>query len=1165
MTTNNLEQIATQVMELVADPGFQSEAAQLQAKALIQELTKQVPSYRWTYIPSRLIRNLTFISLQLEKLARRNRSLLGSLEPSTRKVALVWEALASLEEGVSRNAALINAAVNFELAGYQANAMCLAKQIAKIEDPQDTGEISVAYLTALFLQRRFLRLTQLADELRQEPPEDQQGTQFLGAIGRALTSTALLEAVRYFLRGDSDALQHADEVLEEALEFFHSLHVVQETNLVNSLKSLLPVMRQRSTWSNLSQLEINNQPRWHRYIKLLARGVGNNLLEGRSISELWISQLTALRQGLLDLGASKVVKMPTSAGKTRVAELAIVYTLVNNPQAKCVYVAPYRALVSEVEQTFLGLLRDLGYRVSSTQGVNEDYSINEFEEELFRDTDVFVTTPEKLDLLLRARPEFLESVQLFVLDEAHIVDDLRRGIKIELLLTRLKRKLTNARFLVLSAVVPQETLEDFARWFNSNPARDILTANWRPSIQRRAKFEWMGQTGVIRYAQDDHIPILTQPAFVPGLVRTRQYEYQNPNTKRINRRRFPEAANKGQIAAELAFKFAELGPVLVFCPQTRFVNAVANALQERIEYATLSQEHVPTYFRPTEEVRSLILAREWLGDGDIASFLASGIAVHHGRLPDSLRKAIEQDFRQRKYRIIVATNTLAQGVNLPIRTVIIHSCRRYNQDTNSQERIPARDYWNIAGRAGRAGEETEGLTIHITLTDDDQKDYRYYSDRKDNVEPVKSALFQKLQELVNDRLTEEALKAELDPEILGILAEEAEDISYSELVHQFTTEGLVHFQIIRRDPNLQETLEDILQKAADELTVKVPNRSTRKLYSMTGLSSASCLTISDGIEQQRSQVQSLLQNGGESDLETLVTLFLSTCLQLAEMQPRHAFGGSDVQLLHNWILGKKINDLIDLFTEHVQSVDEFSLYIDDFCRYRLPWGISAYVRIAKETLDLDDSQISDYIKFFPAMVKFGVPSPAACWAMSLGVPSRSIAIQFATAFEEEISNKTYEAFLEWLNTVTPERLQNDFNIQGFLLEDITRSVLTFGVNPLLRQHYDASILPREVDVQGIRYDNREQIAVRCAVGDRVEIARDYDNLLDRNALSVLWNNQQIGYVPRNVAEVLAVEVDTGTLIEGVITSVDRSRSVPRIQIRISERQLQSEPEVTPSF
>jgi hypothetical protein len=90
-------------------------------------------------------------------------------------------------------------------------------------------------------------------------------------------------------------------------------------------------------------------------------------------------------------------------------------------------------------------------------------------------------------------------------------------------------------------------------------------------------------------------------------------------------------------------------------------------------------------------------------------------------------------------------------------------------------------------------------------------------------------------------------------------------------------------------------------------------------------------------------------------------------------------------------------------------------------------------------------------------------------------------------------------------------------------------------------------------VQGIRYENREQIAVRCNAGDRVEISRDYDNLLDRNALSIFWRGQQIGYMPRDVAEVLAVEIDTGTLVEGEITSVDKSRDVPKIRVQISEQ------------
>ncbi|MBI4641810.1 MAG: hypothetical protein HY731_14050, partial [Candidatus Tectomicrobia bacterium] len=135
-------------------------------------------------------------------------------------------------------------------------------------------------------------------------------------------------------------------------------------------------------------------------------------------------------------------------------------------------------------------------------------------------------------------------------DEAQIVHDQRRGIKFELLLTRLMKKLPSARFLTLSAVLPQETLEDFAKWFNASP-QDILTSTWRPSIQRYAKFEWRGQTGVIRYAPgiEDDAQMLQE--FVPGVIRQQLFEYENPDTSRINRKRFPDSNNKAQITAEL--------------------------------------------------------------------------------------------------------------------------------------------------------------------------------------------------------------------------------------------------------------------------------------------------------------------------------------------------------------------------------------------------------------------------------------------------------------------------------------------------------------------------------------------------------------------------------------------------------------------------------------
>ncbi len=579
--TNEVELFSADIIALERDKGFQNESAQVQAKALLKDITQQAIQHNWTYSITRVIRNLVAATFELEQIAQNSPATINALSEPARKFALVWEALAKLQEATTKETALINAAVNYELAGYQANAACIAKQISP--DSYLEGAPSLTDMSALFLQRRFIQLVDVAQRAQVQPQNNGDVTiPVIESMARALAANAFTLAVRFFLSGDTQSFQRAIEVFNNAERLFSTLNSVEETNLVRSVRSLLPIMFGRSTWTILSGMA-PGQPKWIRYLKLLARGLGANVYSGRSVSELWPSQLRAINQGLLHDPSNKIVKMPTSAGKTRIAELAIVHTLINNPSAKCVYIAPYRALVAELEQTFLTLLSDLGYRVSSVVG---SFESDEFEELLLNDADIVVTTPEKLDLLFRTQPDFLNDVRLFVLDEAHIVHDPNRGAKYELLLTRLKRRLTDAKFLTLSAVVPEQTLEDFAKWFNARLSEDILSFTWRPSIQRYAMFEWRTHTGVLRYLTEEDILGLRQ--FVPGVIRHQTFQYVNPETGRINRKKFPDLNNKAQVAAELALKFAELGPVLVFCTQPLSVTAVANALSNRLRLSSLT-------------------------------------------------------------------------------------------------------------------------------------------------------------------------------------------------------------------------------------------------------------------------------------------------------------------------------------------------------------------------------------------------------------------------------------------------------------------------------------------------------------------------------------------------------------------------------------------------
>jgi hypothetical protein len=202
----------------------------------------------------------------------------------------------------------------------------------------------------------------------------------------------LAEASKFFLNGNEDFLKGAEERLTIAERGLAELGLVREANIALTARSLLPVMRDRSIWLALRPVLPDNS-QWARYLKLLARGVGRDLYRSPSVSELWPSPIKAVQQGLLDISAaaSKVVRMPTSAGKTRIAELSMVHTLASGSGFKCIYVAPFRALVTELQQQFLELFTDLGYRVSSVLG---GYETDDFEQVLVEDADVLVLTKQ---------------------------------------------------------------------------------------------------------------------------------------------------------------------------------------------------------------------------------------------------------------------------------------------------------------------------------------------------------------------------------------------------------------------------------------------------------------------------------------------------------------------------------------------------------------------------------------------------------------------------------------------------------------------------------------------------------------------------------------------------------------------------------------------------
>ncbi len=1137
---------------MLGSSAFLSELAQIRAKAALQVIGQPIDAPRWTYVAPRMSRHTAAALYAIEDAALSDPAVPDRYKVWSRQIALAWESLARLNEGPPRSTALLNAAIAYELAGYQANASFIAKELAQ-SSPPDSG-IDGEQLVATFLQRKLIATIELAAAFFANPPDAESPWGDIAMqLGEGLLADGLVSACKYFLGGDHTQLDRSTERLLEASKLFDKLQAPLAASMAYGIRSVLPQMERRSTWNHLHNRARESNV-WKRYLTLLARGGSEP--RARGVTELWPSQVAALNSPAIDSSTSAIVRLPTSGGKTRVAEMAIVETLVNDPDAKCVFVAPYRALAFEIEKSLGSVLVDLGFRVSSAVGT---YESDEFESHLLGVADLMITTPEKMDLILRSRPEVATAIKLVVLDEVHIIDDANRGIKFELLLSRIKSRFPDCKFLVMSAVIPDESLQAFSRWL-AGSSDSSISSDWRPTIQRVAKFEWLGNMGVIRFKQDQDAPGLH--TFVPKVLESRRFRYIHPVTLRWRKPIYPKS-EKREIAAELAYTFSEQGPTLVFCTQPQFVESVCKTIINRsIGLREATGEVVHAHFTRSVETKSLMLSRSWLGDDHIATrALSHGVAPHHGRLPHALREAIESDCRAGKYKVVVATNTLAQGVNLPVRTVIIHSTWR-GDSSGKRSRIPVRDYWNIAGRAGRAGQETEGLVLHITLNDSDNRDYAYYSDSS-NLEVVEGALFARLQTLVRDRFSSESIEeisAVLDPEVLAIAVEEGITDADAEAWGIFTGNSLAA-ELAKSGIETPDPLLTCIQYTAKHAFERIPDPHWRQVFAITGLSSWSCNSIHDSVTAREREIWELLVNADSGDLPTLNQLVTDICVPLEETQTTTQYSGDLETLIHSWINGDSIREIWDQTVKGEDSLEMLTRFVDEFLSYRLPWAVSGFLTIAREICSVNEQDLSELVRSYSSMIKFGVPDPIAAWAMASGVPTRESAIRMARVFAlSESRDDSYEGFISWIGNLSDDSLRIDFDISGYALADLKHKLRKLIINPYLKPIRSLDeFLPLEAEIVGTEIGNRWVATRNLNVGDELELRRDFEDSIDANAISIFHKNLLLGHLDFALAQRLAPELDAGIDIRARVAqfSIASAEPVPNISATIMLPELAS--------
>ena len=447
--------------------------------------------------------------------------------------------------------------------------------------------------------------------------------------------------------------------------------------------------------------------------------------------ELWPSQREAAKRST-DVTDDLVVALPTSAGKTRVAEIAALMTLAS--ERRVLIVTPLRALSAQTERSFRKTFAPLGFSVSSLYGAS---GLSSGDEDALRTREIVIATPEKLDFALRNDPTLIDDVGLIVLDEGHMIGPSEREIRYETLVQRLLRREDAAtrRIVCLSAILPEgEELNDLTAWIRSDQPGEPVLSDWRPTRQRFGMLRWQSPSARLRLDLNPQGPFLDR------------FVVQKPA---LGKEKLPYPRDARDLTLFAAWGFAAQGKrTLIFSTQANWVAGYGKRVVELCKRGYLDSL--------LEDEASIALAlevgREWLGENHPAVVcLKSGIAVHHGRLPSPFLRELEVLLSEGVIKVIVASPTLSQGLNLNAAVLLVPSLYRAGKPITGEE------FANVAGRAGRAFVDVEGLIVHVMF---DKLDWRTKKWRTlvaaSKARTLKSGLIQVVAEIIS-RLAREGV------------------------------------------------------------------------------------------------------------------------------------------------------------------------------------------------------------------------------------------------------------------------------------------------------------------------------------------------------------------------------------------------------------------------
>jgi superfamily II DNA/RNA helicase len=714
--------------------------------------------------------------------------------------------------------------------------------------------------------------------------------------------------------------------------------------------------------------------------------------------ELLPSQRDALLQNVLNVASNAtVLQLPTSAGKTLLAEFNIIFTKALKSDAKVVYIVPSRALVNQIYYDLKSDLESLNLVIEKTSSAIEVDPVEDSFLNGNENIDILVSTPEKLDLLIRRRHPSVDDISLFILDEAHTIQNGERGAKLELLMAILRRERPNARYMLLSPFIKNvgNTLAD---WLGGG---DSIAIDWKPSEKLILGISYYKT----KTKNEAHIEILPS-----------HYESIEPigNTVFRNNDAIKSTGKKDQILEYSIKHFSEKEKTfLILCGGKQSTNSRAEFIYNKI-----------AGYEPNDDVR---LVKKFIEDEvgratTLSRVIEKGIVTHHSGMSDETKLLVEYLIREKQIQYVCATTTIAEGVNFPVSTVFFDDYRKGNID-----KLSANDFWNITGRAGRTLVDNYGKIILPYNSDSNiQNAKNILNESADKLVSVLSELFE------NADYIEKALSS--DNELSTLLTKYPNSLSplFQYFVHLLTVGGNEHF-IVEIEDIFKDSLEYYLLDTEDKkqrfisicrsiyLHIQSKYRDDRGALAFadkTGFSVPSVLRVmasasqNHNIKNVRKWTKEELFDINNSDnlaekIEVIAAL-KETKLGIEE----NSFPFNPklyAQIIINWVKGEKLVNIANLHPffniqnkeskEAEERITNFVKKMNDI-RFKASWGLSALEGIVRG----NENEIKD--SYIPSLVYFGVDNERSLALRMIGIP-RMLSTSLQDILHDNLNQYTF--------------------------------------------------------------------------------------------------------------------------------------------------------------